>query len=64
VRIIEEAHSHFISCLRWAPGVLNKPISGHVNGSLDGDDVDLKPSAIRCVVASGSVDLEVKIWMP
>lgn len=41
IRVVE-AHSHFVTCLAWAP-----------------DDVN---GRVRCVVATGGVDGQVKVW--
>ena len=64
IRTIEDAHSHFVSCLRWAPNVNQTSSASHTNGDSKASGTLAKISGIRCVVASGSVDLEVKIWMP
>jgi platelet-activating factor acetylhydrolase IB subunit alpha len=63
VKTIEEAHSHFISCLRWAPNN-SQVVGSETNGNSKKEVQTNKASGIRCVLASGSVDLEVKIWMP
>jgi platelet-activating factor acetylhydrolase IB subunit alpha len=74
VKTLGDAHQHFVSCLRWAPGIVKEPVqtngagadSGHngVNGTPNaksagaaGGDVQ-----IRCVIATGSVDLNVRIF--
>ncbi|OLL25275.1 Nuclear distribution protein PAC1, partial [Neolecta irregularis DAH-3] len=54
IRVIEDAHGHFVSCLRWAPG--RKPTT--TNGE------EPSKGQVRCAVASGGVDLVVKVWMP
>jgi platelet-activating factor acetylhydrolase IB subunit alpha len=64
VRTIDDAHSHFVSCLRWAPKIAHISVAPEANGASRPRDDNIKSSSIRCVVASGSVDLEVKIWMP
>src|SRR5271156_4216510 len=66
VRTIDDAHSHFVTCLRWAPSTNQVPASADTNGiiSKGGSNNGIKVSGIRCVIASGGVDLEVKIWMP
>jgi hypothetical protein len=38
--------------------------SSESNGTSKKDGQTTKTNGIRCVVASGGVDLEVKIWMP
>ena len=64
VRTIEDAHSHFVSCLRWAPNLVQKSGVPEKNGVSKSKDDTPKVNGIRCVLASGSVDLDVKIWMP
>jgi platelet-activating factor acetylhydrolase IB subunit alpha len=68
VKTVEDAHGHFVSCMRWAPGV-NKEVSVNgteangslTNGSGKKDDPGGKV-AIRCVIATGSVDLNVRVF--
>lgn len=69
VKTLEDVHGHFVSALRWAPGIVKGAAA--VNGDGDkngtngvlaakkgaGDDVQ-----IRCVIATGSVDLNVRIF--
>ncbi|KAJ6444983.1 nuclear migration protein nudF [Purpureocillium lavendulum] len=70
VKVLNEAHSHFVTCMRWAPGV-PKEVNG--GGSQDqgaeGDDsakksssADVTPETIRCVIATGSVDQTLKVF--
>ena len=64
VKTIDEAHNHFVSCMRWAPGIVKTPTTnGEVNGTTTTkkDDPGGKES-IRCVIATGSVDLSVRIF--
>lgn len=62
VKIIADAHAHFVSCMRWAPGVITQaqpafePVNGNVNGK---EEVKV---GIRCVLATGSVDLNVRVF--
>ena len=78
VKVIDGAHSHFVTCLKWAPSPLRSSgVNGLVtNGSgaggaesprANGTPVKKKPEtseplSIRCVIATGSVDQTVKIW--
>lgn len=69
VKTLDDVHGHFVSALRWAPGVIKGTPA--VNGDGDkngtngfsaakksaGDDIQ-----IRCVIATGSVDLKVRIF--
>ena len=69
VKTLNEAHDHFISCMRWAPLLVkDAPAS---NGNTRGDDAgtpkkggaaDSVETQIRCVIATGSVDQTLKIF--
>ncbi|KAI5309437.1 protein with putative role during mitosis [Ascosphaera atra] len=72
VRTVSEAHGHFVSCMRWAPnifkdaGLTNGEAAAAPNGmplAKPGSKDD--PSAnvtVRCVIATGGVDMNVKVW--
>ena len=62
VRVMEAA-DHFVSCLRWAPSVYKDPAS-QANGDVGGGGGEKKEvqEQIRCVVATGSVDLNVRVF--
>lgn len=69
VKTIEEAHDHFVSCIRWAPNfVKNVPASGDANGvvvtngAAKKKEEDAAKAGIRCVIATGSVDKSVRIF--
>jgi platelet-activating factor acetylhydrolase IB subunit alpha len=64
VRTIQDAHSHFVTSLRWAPSAVQIQGESDSNGATKVANQANKAGGIRCVVASGGVDLEVKIWMP
>ncbi|KAJ5779737.1 hypothetical protein N7457_007457 [Penicillium paradoxum] len=59
------AHGHFISSLRWAPPLIKdagaKEGANGAEAASNGAKEDAKMS-IRCVLATGSVDLKVRIW--
>jgi platelet-activating factor acetylhydrolase IB subunit alpha len=67
VKILADVHGHFVSCLRWAPGIMREPAT---NGKADGSNGTVngvsKPGSsdvqIRCVIATGSVDLNVRVF--
>ncbi|TKX18226.1 nuclear distribution protein PAC1 [Elsinoe australis] len=71
VKTVEEAHGHFISCMRWAPGAV-KDGAAMTNGADSGaktngtggaeDAAKASTTSIRCVIATGSVDLNVRIF--
>ncbi|CAK1365353.1 Nuclear distribution protein PAC1 [Cercospora beticola] len=59
VRVIEAA-DHFVSCLRWAPSVFKE--QAETNGLTNGAAKKAEEEQIRCLIASGSVDLNVRVW--
>ncbi|KAJ5231800.1 uncharacterized protein N7469_006388 [Penicillium citrinum] len=67
VRTIE-AHDRFITSMRWAPPLIKDTGDDGTNGNADtanGAKDDSKAASkmsIRCVLATGSVDLKVKVF--
>lgn len=90
VKVVADAHSHFVQCVRWAPGIEDSGTAS--NGSAPASigstqqqqlakrsrlSMSGKPGSIgmksarspenyrnmRCVIATGSVDADIKIWM-
>ncbi|KAH8099515.1 dynein regulator [Cristinia sonorae] len=58
-----QAHGHFVTCLAWGRQTTSKGSEGDAtkaNGAGKGGEVD----KIVNVVASGSVDQTIKIWLP
>ena len=66
VKTVDDAHGHFVSCVRWAPGVLKGsgpiPTPNGVAGELVKKDDPGGKESIRCVLATGSVDLNVRVF--
>lgn len=71
VRTIEGAHGHFISALRWAPSTYKDISVGNgVNGITNGisgvngikKEQEEDEETIRCVIATGSVDMSVRVF--
>ena len=66
VKTLDEAHGHFVSCIRWAPGLVKDvPATNGVNGTPNGSSKKEEPAtnvSIRCVIATGSVDLNVRVF--
>jgi platelet-activating factor acetylhydrolase IB subunit alpha len=72
VRTLKDAHGHFVTCMRWAPTIVkDAPVVNGQNGdtaSANGTPKKLGAAApaqdvrIRCVIATGSVDLNVRIF--
>jgi platelet-activating factor acetylhydrolase IB subunit alpha len=62
VKVLADAHGQFITCLRWAPGIIKKVAEqgAEDTGSLE----KAAPSEvqIRCLVATASVDKMVRIF--
>lgn len=65
VKTLDDAHGHFVSCIRWAPGIVKDvpATNGESNGASNGVKKDAPPNVnIRCVIATGSVDLNVRVF--
>lgn len=69
VKTLMDVHGHFVTALRWAPGVAKGAAAVNGNGDKNGTNglLTAKKSAgddvqIRCVIATGSVDLNVRIF--
>ncbi|KAF8536912.1 nuclear distribution protein PAC1 [Trichophaea hybrida] len=62
VKTVTDAHSHFISCIRWAPAPVKEPLmngDSKVNGTPNKDAAKVN---VRCVIATGSVDMSVRVF--
>ncbi len=68
-----EVHEHFVTCLKWAPSLVkDAPAAGSgtavkQDGESNGTprkavDTKLLDKQIRCVIATGSVDMTLKIY--
>lgn len=56
-----QAHSHFVACMAWG----RQATSGSTeNGATTNGSAALEPEKIINVVATGSVDQTIKIWLP
>jgi platelet-activating factor acetylhydrolase IB subunit alpha len=66
VKVVDDSHGHFVSSIRWAPDIPVGPtVNGEANGMVNG--VSKKEESggggkIRCVIATGSVDLNVRVF--
>ncbi|KAH6695730.1 nuclear distribution protein nudF [Plectosphaerella plurivora] len=66
VKTITEVHGHFVSCIRWAPGIIKEEPKSVENGA-NGTPSKTAPTPtttekMRCVIATGSVDLKVRVF--
>jgi platelet-activating factor acetylhydrolase IB subunit alpha len=52
-------HDHFISCLKWVPAIQKDRDANQAKTETGGTASEVQ---IRCVVATGSVDMTVKIF--
>lgn len=67
VKVLDEAHSRFVLCLRWAPGIVREAATN--GGGQNGNDTTpgkavtkLQDVQIRCVIATGGVDQKLRIF--
>ncbi|KMQ41319.1 WD40/YVTN repeat-like-containing domain [Trichophyton rubrum] len=65
IKVMRDAHERFITCLRWAPSIFKDAPAG--NGASDGRNGDNKKAdspevQIRCVIATGGVDMKLRIF--
>ena len=56
-----EAHGHFVATLAWGR---QTPSGGKDASAAEGEKTTDEPEKLVNVVASGSVDQTVKIWLP
>lgn len=59
-----EAHNHFVSTLVWGRQSASSGASGDVRANGAAGDSSTEPEKLVNVVASGSVDQTIKIWLP
>lgn len=66
VKTLDDAHGHFVNCIRWAPMVMKEPApNGDANATAANGTAAKAEDAggkIRCVIATGSVDLNVRVF--
>ncbi|MCJ1312179.1 protein with putative role during mitosis [Agyrium rufum] len=66
VKTIDDAHGHFVSCVRWAPNIIKHTeviqVNGTPNGTTKKEDTNAAKETIRCVVATGNVDMNVRVF--
>lgn len=69
VKTVTDAHAHFISCIRWAPTQIKDDPQAADGSAANGErrpngiaKKDDLLAGIRCVFATGSVDMSVKVW--
>ena len=66
VKVLADAHERFVSCLRWAPGIVKDGGGGAENGESNGTPRKKAAAApevqIRCVIATGGVDNKLRVF--
>ena len=72
VKTVDDAHSHFVAAMRWAPSVIKEPQAngtGPSGGHSLTNGTTSKPATnpnmnvqIRCVIATACVDMDVRIF--
>lgn len=63
VKTVDDAHAHFVSCLRWAPPAKEAANGdGKTNGAAGKRATEDKAIGMRCVLATGSVDMSVRVF--
>ena len=66
VKVIDKVHEHFVNGIRWAPSVIKNVEAPQVNGTPNGivrkDDATIPKEGIRCVIATSSVDQNVRVF--
>lgn len=63
VKTLDDAHGHFVSSIRWAPGqIKDVPIANGSATPTNGVKKEEAKVSIRCVIATGSVDLNVRVF--
>lgn len=71
VKTLSDAHERFITCMRWAPGIVKDAHDVTVDGNNAESNASRKgkgapgettDAQIRCVLATGSVDMKLRIF--
>lgn len=58
-----DAHGHFVTTLAWGRQPTGTGADKKVNGDVT-DGASMEPEKLVNVVATGSVDQTIKIWLP
>lgn len=70
VRILTDAYEGFISCMRWAPGIVKAISTDNIGRQSakgealqnDANGQTISDTQIRCIIATGGVDMKLKIF--
>lgn len=63
VKTITDGHTHFVSCIRWAPAPPKEPLVANGESKANGTPSKEAPRVnVRCVIATGSVDMNVRVF--
>ena len=70
VKVLKDVHERFVTCLRWAPGIVKEPVVAS-GGTANGDNGAVQRRTgtegvtqivPRCVIATGGVDCTLRIF--
>ncbi|CAH0019340.1 unnamed protein product [Clonostachys rhizophaga] len=62
VKVLEDTHEQFITCLRWVSGSNRGDAAANGDGKAGDDKKGDAPGQFRCVIATGGMDSAVKIF--
>ncbi|RDA95654.1 hypothetical protein CP533_1236 [Ophiocordyceps camponoti-saundersi (nom. inval.)] len=62
VKVLQDIHEQFITCLRWAPEPVKSVANGESPGGRGSAKAETSAPQIRCVIATGSMDSSLKIF--
>ncbi|KAF2089519.1 platelet-activating factor acetylhydrolase IB alpha subunit [Saccharata proteae CBS 121410] len=62
VKTIADSHDHFVSSMRWAPSAHKEPVTNGDSNGANGAKKEEPVGNIRCVIATGCVDLNVRVF--
>ncbi|GFF57112.1 hypothetical protein IFM51744_09096 [Aspergillus udagawae] len=61
-KTIENAHAHFVSCIRWAPSIIGDHSTVESDTAVGRVGQDSNKPGFRCVIATGSADQTVRVY--
>jgi platelet-activating factor acetylhydrolase IB subunit alpha len=64
VKMLDGIHGRFVSCIRWAPAAVSEVLAENGEQTNGAPKEDAGKVKIRCAIATGSVDRNVRIFTP